>query len=103
MNITDKQATSSSRPFLVPHSNTELHKNSFFFFVCTTTDWHHLSDDQVKAWGLQNNGSPPQAPSNSCVCTPLPLHLYLKLGPVMYKIENKISFDLDLNMVCHWT
>ena len=36
-NITDRKATLNSRPFLVPHSNTEQH------------NWNHLSDDQVKA------------------------------------------------------
>ena len=39
-------------PFLVPHSNTEQHKNSFF--VHTTTDWNHLNDNQVKAPMLEN-------------------------------------------------
>ena len=56
-NIIDTQATLNFRPFLVPHSNTEKHKNSFFlfffflffFFFRATTDWNHLSDDQVKA------------------------------------------------------
>ena len=33
--IIDEQATLNSRPFLVPHSNTEQHKNLFFFlFFC---------------------------------------------------------------------
>ena len=53
-NITDRQATLNSRPFLVLHSNTEQHKNSFFFLVCTTTNWNHLSDDQVKAPTLED-------------------------------------------------
>ena len=51
-NIIDRHATLNSRPFLVPHSNTEQHKNSFF--VRTTTDWNHLSDYQVKAPTLEN-------------------------------------------------
>ena len=53
-NSIDRQATFNSRPFLVSHSNTEQHTNSFFFFsffffVRTTTDRNHISDDQVKA------------------------------------------------------
>ena len=51
-NIIDRQVTLNSRPFLVPHSNTEHHKN--YFFVRTTTDWNHLSDDQVKAPTLED-------------------------------------------------
>ena len=42
----DGQATLNSKPFLVPHSNTEQHKN--FFFIHTATSWNQLSDDQVK-------------------------------------------------------
>ena len=56
-NIIDRQKTLNSRAVLVPHSNTEQHKNSFFFFfffVRTTTDWNHLSDDQVKASTLED-------------------------------------------------
>ena len=51
-NIIDRQTTLNSRAVLVPHSNTEPHKNSFF--VRTTTDWNHLSDDQVKAPVLED-------------------------------------------------
>ena len=51
-NIIDRQATLNSRPFLVPHSNTEQHKNSFF--ARTTTDWNHISDCQVKAPTLED-------------------------------------------------
>ena len=47
--LIDRQATLNSRPFLVPHSNTEQHKNSF---VRTTTDSNHLGDYQVKALAL---------------------------------------------------
>ena len=42
----------NSRPFLVLYSNTEQHKNSFF--VLTSTDWNHLSDNQVKAPTLED-------------------------------------------------
>ena len=48
----DRQATLNSRPFLVPHSNTQQHKNSFI--VPTMTDWNHLSDDQAKAPVLED-------------------------------------------------
>ena len=51
-NIIDRRATLNSRPFFVPHSSTEQHKNSFF--VRTTTDWNHISADQVKAPTLKD-------------------------------------------------
>ena len=42
-----RQATLSSTSFLLPHSNTKQYNNSFF--ICTTTGWNHLNDDQMKA------------------------------------------------------
>ena len=62
-------------------------------FVRTTTDRNHLSDDQWRPPRLRtsDDGSPPKAPSNSHACTPLPSHLYLKLGQATYHI--KIKFD----------
>ena len=38
-----------------------------------------------------SKGLPPKAPSDLHVCTPLPSHLYLKLGPVTYHIKIKIK------------
>ena len=55
-NITDWQAA-----FLIPHSNTEQHKNSLL--VRDTIDWNHLIDDQMKApnaWGLQTTDRHPK-------------------------------------------
>ena len=93
-NIIDWQTTLHSRPILVPHSDTEQHKNSFVLSTPppigttpVTTRWRppHLrtSDD----------GSPPRAPFNSHVCTPLPSYWYLKLGAAMYHIKIKIKRD----------
>ena len=93
-NIIDRQTTLHSRPILVPHSDTEQHKNSFVLSTPppigttpVTTRWRppHLrtSDD----------GSPPKAPFNSHVCTPLPSYWYLKLGAAMYHIKIKIKRD----------
>ena len=53
-----RQATLNSRPFLVPHSNRLLNSTRtlflVLFFVHITTDWNHLSDDQVKAPTLED-------------------------------------------------
>ena len=47
---------------------------------------HPAHRQQVKVIPTQasNGWSPPQAPSNSYVCSPLPLHPYLKLGPAAW-------------------
>ena len=37
------------------------------------------------------NGQLHQAPSNTYVCTPLPLHLYLKFGPAVHPIKHNSS------------
>ena len=56
-NIIDRQTTLNSRAVLVPHSNTEQHKNSFFPFFCP--HHHRLEPPQwrpgegLHAWGLQ--------------------------------------------------
>ena len=101
-NTIDRQETLNSRPFLVPHSNTEQHKNSFF--ARTTTDWSHISDDQVKAPTLKDFKQWIITQSTiwfAHVHCP-PSHLYLKLGPVMYHIKFKIKtvFVLFLFLKC---
>ena len=70
-NIMDRQATLNSRSFLVPHSNAEQHKNSFFF--STITDWSHLSDDRVKAPTLEDFKQQIVTQSTICMHT-LPSH-----------------------------
>ena len=32
----------------------QFYGNKVYFFLCTATDWNHLSDDQVKAPPLQD-------------------------------------------------
>ena len=42
-----------------------------------------------------DGGSPPKPPSNSHVRTPLPSHLYLKLGPATYHIKVDYQSVMD--------
>ena len=61
-----------------------------------------------------NDGSPPKAPSNSHARTPLPSHLYLKLGPARYTTRSRqetqewrlyqkyeVRGDNPTNTACH--
>ena len=64
-------ASVSVSPFLdspsLKMSNTEQHELFFVVVVvCATTDWNHVSDDQVKVprSTTSNAGPPLQAPSN---------------------------------------
>ena len=62
-------------------------------FVLTTTNWNHLSDDQVKALTLHDfkrliARMLPQAPSDSSAHSPL-VNLNWRLDPVTYEIKIK--------------
>ena len=47
-----RQATLNSTSFLVTHSSTKQYNNSFF--ICTTTGWNLLNNDQMKAPSLED-------------------------------------------------
>ena len=88
------------------HTRTHLPPSAHWAFklvesralkVDIITDWKRLSDDQAKAPTLENfERRIATASSNSRARTPLPSHLYLKLGSAMYKIKKSHSLSRHL-------
>ena len=67
----------------------QFHGNKVNFFIPTTTNWNHFSDDQVKVSMLprfQTTDCPPQVPFN---LHHLVAHLNQNVGPAMYAIKIK--------------
>lgn len=78
---------------LLKEARSEVVHHRLETFPSATTKW------RPHTWRLTNDWQTPKAPPKSHARTPLPQHLHLMLGPVMYGI--KIMIKLALASAMH--